>query len=106
VARPPDVLWSDIYLTVGLQRGEGRMPSVIKAGVKAESRAKLLALWKASAAKEAARAARDAAALGAGLEAAQGEAREGIPESAGRQPKHTGSPRGDGSGRQGRRGTA
>lgn len=52
------------------------MPSVIKAGVKAESRKKLIALWQANAAKEAERASREAAALGTRLEAAQGKARE------------------------------
>ncbi|TAH38043.1 MAG: hypothetical protein EYC70_05305 [Planctomycetota bacterium] len=54
------------------------MPSVIKAGVKPESRKKLIALWKAAAAKEAAGASREAAALGRRLESAQGKARAAL----------------------------
>lgn len=52
------------------------MPSIIKAGVKAELRKRLIALWKANAANEAARMSRDAAALGKRLGVAQDKARE------------------------------
>lgn len=51
------------------------MPSVIKPGVKAESRKKLIERWKAYAAKDSAKAARDAKALGVKLEAAQKKVR-------------------------------
>jgi hypothetical protein len=52
------------------------MPSIIKAGVKAESRKRLIALWKANAANEVARMSRDASALGKRLGVAQDKARE------------------------------
>jgi hypothetical protein len=62
------------------------MPSIIRAGVKAESRKKLIERWKANAAQEAAKASKEAEALGARAEAAQGRSREAFLAALGSDP--------------------